>query len=90
MAPLTGDIACFIKIVQGNLTGNIGTDVYNTIASGDTNFDKESKLTERTYESKKRKYDSFVFVGTEIKKVRDTFLLNQFTYASKLQLLNVD
>lgn len=90
MTPLTSELACFIKIVQSNITRIIGTYVDDTTATGDISFGEEIKLTERTLEPKKRNYGSFVFVRIEIKTIQDKFLLNQSTYASKLQLLNFD
>lgn len=71
--PLTGGVACFIKLVQDNLIGMIGTYMDNTINNGDNSFEEESKLTERLPESYERNYDLFVIAGIEIKKIKDNF-----------------
>lgn len=77
MMPPTGDLACFIKLINENLSCMIETYVYNTIATDNTNFEKESRLTERTFDSKSRIYDSFIFAGIQIKIVGNNFLLNR-------------
>lgn len=60
------------------------------IATRGTSLKKESRLTKCKFDSKKRKYNSFVYAGIEIKKIGDAYLLNQSTHASKLQTLNLD
>lgn len=50
---VTGGFACFIKLVQGKLSGMIGTYVDDSIDTGDIKFEEESRPTERAFDSRK-------------------------------------
>lgn len=89
ITPLSDDIACFIELVQGSLTYVIGTHVDENIAIVDSKFEKKSRLMEHTLESKRRSCDSFVF-AFNFERLTTSSLANQATYASKVQLLNLD
>lgn len=52
----------------------IGTYVDDTVAPGDASFEKERKLTERPFESRKRNYDSFVLRALKSR----TFITNVY------------
>lgn len=54
MTHLTSYLACFIQLVNGNLTGIVVTYLQNTNATGNLDFEERSRLKERVFESKKR------------------------------------
>lgn len=89
MNPLTGDLAYFIQLMEGNQSGIIVIFVDNTISTDDYKFEKKRRPTERTLESKQKSMNLSFLQVFKYKKVEDTFLLNQATYASKLELLNM-
>lgn len=64
MMALTLDLACFIKVIDEHLSDIVGTYVEEYMAMCNTNFKKESRLTEHTFYPKSRGYDSFAFAGT--------------------------
>lgn len=74
MHPLTGDLAYFIKVLQGKLTGMVGTDVDDIIAAGNDDYQKESQITGRVFKAKDKVLDSFTFAGINIKKEGKTYL----------------
>lgn len=89
MTPLASDNFCFIKQVNGNFSGLKESYVDDTIDKKKTNFEKESRLTERTFNSKNRRYDSFP-TGIGIMKVGNAFSMIKFKYPSNLQALKLE
>lgn len=87
MKIMTGDLACFIKAVRGNLEEIIGSCVADTIGTGSEKFEKKIKLTERIFHSKSRSYDCFTFAEMKMFEKGHAFLLNQESYANKVQPL---
>lgn len=90
MITMNGDLECFINVVRGNLERFIGSYIADTIATCSNEFEEESKLTERIFNSKKRSYHCFSFAVIQIFKKGDPFLLDQYFYANKLQPLKPD
>lgn len=88
--PLTGHRACFTKTIQRELLDIVETYVHNTPQTGSRQFEEESRLTERTFESKSRKYDMFTFAGITICQKEDRYMMQKTLYRSKLKTLNLD
>lgn len=84
MTSPTRSFACFVKMVNVNLTVAVGTDVDDATTTENTHFQKESSLTECTFEYKSEGYDSFVFPGIQFEGRGENFQLYHATYASKL------
>ena len=82
MTACTGDLSLFFKHVGERLCGLTGIYVDDQIGTGDAQFDKESRATERKFQSKAREYDSFKFAGIQVERVVDQFLLHQSDYAN--------
>lgn len=55
-----------------------------------TEFEEQSKVTERTFESKPRKFDSFIFAGISIEKRQTDYFLHQTNDAFNLKQLTSD
>lgn len=84
------DLTCITNRAIGNFEDMVGTYVDKTIATGKTNFEKRSRLTECMFECKECKFDSQIFAGIEIKNTGSTFLVHQTNYASKLLSLSLE
>lgn len=88
MTPTFSDPALFFKVIHGQVTGLIGSYVDDTISAGNNDFVELSKLTEHTFDSKQRKYDTFKFSGMEIESLpNDSFRIHQQTFAKKISKL---
>lgn len=68
MQQSTANLACFIKAVDAQLSGMIGTYADGTICTEDKTFEEKSKITERVLNSKPRKYKSLTSAGIVVKK----------------------
>lgn len=55
MHPLAGDLAYFIRIIHGRLSGMIGTYVDDFIEAGNDYFVEQNKLTGRKFTAKNKK-----------------------------------
>lgn len=82
------DHSLFFKAIQGELIGAIGVYVYDTIVIGNSNFEKESKLTADKFVSSAQQEDNFKFAGMEIEFHRNgSFKIHQQSFAIKIDLL---
>lgn len=90
MTPTTGDLSFFFKAVHGKLKGVVGTYVDDTLCAGDPVFEKESRITEKKFESKEREYEKFTFAGIQVEPIEDGYLLHQERYAKRLKELPTD
>lgn len=84
------DLSFFFKVVSGKLQGMIGTYVDDTLCAGTNDFHETSTATERKFESKERKYDSFTFVGIQVDRSEDEYLLHQKRYVNRITELSKD
>lgn len=85
MRPTASDLALYTKSVRDGLACLVGTYVDDTIATGPIEFDGESRLTERRFESRNREYDNVRFAGVEIRREGHGYLMHQDKYAQKLE-----
>lgn len=84
MKPTSGDLEMFTKIVRDNLACMVGVYVDDTISTGPPEFEEESRATERKLESKGRSNDCFNFVGIEVEKRGNGYLIHQCRYGQKM------
>lgn len=90
MTEPTSDLSLFFKVVDTALSGAVVTDVDDTLSAGSSKFEEESKVTERTFESRSREYDNIKFSGVKSDTTNSGFLMHQSEYVDKLQPLQND
>lgn len=76
--------------MQEKLKGITGVYVADTIAIGDDECIKESKLTEQRIKIRPREFDKFTFAEKNISKQGKDYEINQRIYANKLKILSMD
>lgn len=77
----TGDPAYFCKCRKWKLIGTRRTYVDNTRKSKTAEFQEQPKVTERIFESRPRKFDSFIFADIGKGKRQTDYSLQQTNYA---------
>lgn len=88
MAPLTSDPAMYVKRgADGDILGLLAAYVDDILMAGNESFQKETELTLRRFEAKKRLYDKAEFVGVTVSTAAGpprVFSLSQPVYADRL------
>lgn len=90
MQPTAGDFSFFVKVVSGKLQGMMGTYVDDTLCAGTNDFHETSTATERKFESKERKYDSFTLACIQVDRSGDEYLPHQEKYINRITELSKD
>ena len=90
MRPTAGDLSLYIRRIHDELEGLVGAYVDDSIGTGTTDFENESRITEKKFQSKPREMDRFTFAGIEIEPLDDGYLLHQRTFASRIKMLSKD
>lgn len=93
MKPSAVDLSLFTKTCDGGLSGITGSYVYNTLSAGNRDFEEESGITERKFESNSRVNSSITLAVIKINPSGDGFRMTQGTtlssrYSNKLSLLS--
>lgn len=87
MTPSVADLSLYTENINDVLACRIGTYANDTIAMGPEEFKKDSRMTERNFESKMREYDD-----VKVHRSRDTekmnrYVMHQRDYSQKLREL---
>lgn len=88
MKETVADYSFFFKKARGKLLGLMGTYVDDTITSGSETFEKETELTSKKFECKKKEYDNFRFAGIYIRKLSEGYSIHQESYIKRLEYLD--
>lgn len=84
MRPTAGDLGLYTKVIGKGIAGMIGAYVDDTIATCPPQFDRESRATEKKFESRGREYDDVKFAGVAISRSGDNYIMHQRHYADTL------
>lgn len=84
METLVGDEAVFMKLMRDTLEGMCVTYVDDLIQAGSRNFHEKSKVTENSFQCKKREYDNIQFAGSQMDAVKNGYVVHQKNYIDKL------
>lgn len=88
MTQATGDLSLWFKSVEQALNGMIAVYVGDQLSAGTPAFEEETKITERQFQSRPRKYDHISFAGVEISQRPDgSVLMHQRPHADRIQHL---
>lgn len=90
MTPSTGNLSLLFQNIHGKLIGITGAYGDVSIGAGDETFHRNTRLTERTFESKAREYDDFMFAGIQIETRQNGYLMHQECYAMYINPLSLD
>lgn len=88
--PLTGDLACFVKLVHRNLTGLIGTYGHDYVNTKTKRSEDESRITKQIFESNKTECESFLFDRIQEPQIEGKYLIIQESDAQEIAMLNMD
>lgn len=91
MTPTLSDSELFFKVINGEISGLIGTYVDDSISAGNKTFEECSTITGKMFESKGRQYHNFKFAGMEIETIEGTgYKIHQKSFAEKISTLPND
>lgn len=68
MMPLTGNLACFTKLVQEYPSNLMDTCIGDSFGSHDNMFEKKGRLTEPLFHSRRIVHNSSIFSGIQVRK----------------------